>query len=1537
MSGARAPRVGDLLLAALLVGMSLLVLAVGPGRLTRVASGALGCEEMLLGGHRVQPQLPRTEIRHTDVGLAVQEAISEEQVAATLASFASLPSRVPGYPGAAESVRLVQAGLAEAGLTGVTLDTFQVTVPVDHGGTLALLDSGEVVPLHALWPNQVRTPSTPAEGITGPLIDGGRGAFADFKGQPVDGSVVLMGFGCGVDYLNARSLGAHAVVFYDDGRVSREEALDKFLRVPADVPRYWVDRAHAERLLAVARQSRPRVRLFSRMAWETVPACNVYGYLPGRDGSPPGHPERRWWDDLIVLSAYHDAISVVPALAPGAENACSITALLHLARYLAAHPPAYPVLFLATGAHFQGLAGVNDFLYRHARQSGHFRRRMRDPIDFRLFVALDLSSHSPQVAAFPQGTFYTRWATNAYLRNLLAPYARRCAGYVEEAFPGQTGLPRFVDAVAPSRQTWRDFMPVGLALESEAAVFVGLCGMALATPNDGRGLVDTPLDRAEAVDAGNLTRQIHTLAALLGAAGEDPGLFDDTELRLKDQGHALAGRVCWFNREVNFAVPQDPVPGAVVTYQQPGPGSVAGVRTVMATRTDADGRFRYDILRNAGANRVLAYQLDEDGQITWAPDLGTEGDAAYPVTQTPVWWEDEMVEVLFPCRSLTLLQTLDARQLVALDRPTVLGADDAPLQWYGEDHVEGQSRAGGKVTPAAVVHARPGTSLKVLMGTGLLGARYLLTNAPRDLLDRPIAAAQATPAMLLQALGAGFRVEAGLVPRPLHQSTADMWILDDVRMKVLERYGVRNERMARLHEQARTHLLAARLSLERQDYGAYAAAVTRAAGLEGRAYPDVRATASDTVNGIVFYFVLLIPFSYFGERLLCGFTDVRRQLAGSAAIFAAVFLVLHGVHPAFRLSTSPYIVLLAFVILALGTAVIALVISRFREQMRQLRRQAEGVWEADVGRLSATLAAVLLGISNLRKRKVRTTLTAATLVLVSFTALSFTSVSSTIRFYRLPRGGAAAYEGALVRDRNWGGLQPAVQEMVAQSFGDRGTVAPRSWFLLPEPSGRAQIPFYRVDTQAAGVAYGIVGLTEGEPQVTGIDRLLGPGGRWFQPGERQACILPDDLAGVVGIGPADVGRAWISCAGRQYRVVGLVDAEGLNRLADLDGEKLTPVDLVSESSATTTTQQDPRLVPTAPIRSYVHLEASNVVLLPHEEVLDLGGGLRSVAVGGFQGDLPAAVEEFVTRVAMPTFLGHQGRVTVYSSLGVARLSGLGNLAVPLLIAALIVLNTMMGSVWERTREIGIYSSLGLTPVHVAALFLAEAGVFATLGAVLGYLLGQTLAMALSIFGLLQGMTLNYSSLSAVWATLVVMLTVFLSTLYPARKAAELTVPDVTRRWSLGEPEGDDWRFDFPFTVAGAEVLALYAYLTQVFRSCGEGSFGEFLAEDVRFAARGEGEQAHYRISMRAWLAPYDLGLSQEVSLEAVPTGEHRVYRIAMHLHRLSGDVASWQRLNRGFLNVLRRRFLVWRTVPAAVRQQYAQDGTAMLAAPEEAA
>ena len=80
--------------------------------------------------------------------------------------------------------------------------------------------------------------------------------------------------------------------------------------------------------------------------------------------------------------------------------------------------------------------------------------------------------------------------------------------------------------------------------------------------------------------------------------------------------------------------------------------------------------------------------------------------------------------------------------------------------------------------------------------------------------------------------------------------------------------------------------------------------------------------------------------------------------------------------------------------------------------------------------------------------------------------------------------------------------------------------------------------------------------------------------------------------------------------------------------------------------------------------------------------------------------------------------------------------------------------------------------------------------------------------------------------------------------------------------------------------------------------------------------------------MMTGLAPYDLGISQRVSLSASPAeNEKELYTVWVEIHRESGDVASWQRINRRFLSVLRKRFLVWRTLPQDLKNEYALTGT----------
>ena len=58
------------------------------------------------------------------------------------------------------------------------------------------------------------------------------------------------------------------------------------------------------------------------------------------------------------------------------------------------------------------------------------------------------------------------------------------------------------------------------------------------------------------------------------------------------------------------------------------------------------------------------------------------------------------------------------------------------------------------------------------------------------------------------------------------------------------------------------------------------------------------------------------------------------------------------------------------------------------------------------------------------------------------------------------------------------------------------------------------------------------------------------------------------------------------------------------------------------------------------------------------------------------------------------------------------------------IEALVVFLTMMGSVSERTREIGVFRAIGFRRVHITRLILIEALIASIVAGVLGYVAGM---------------------------------------------------------------------------------------------------------------------------------------------------------------------------------------------------------------------
>jgi len=83
----------------------------------------------------------------------------------------------------------------------------------------------------------------------------------------------------------------------------------------------------------------------------------------------------------------------------------------------------------------------------------------------------------------------------------------------------------------------------------------------------------------------------------------------------------------------------------------------------------------------------------------------------------------------------------------------------------------------------------------------------------------------------------------------------------------------------------------------------------------------------------------------------------------------------------------------------------------------------------------------------------------------------------------------------------------------------------------------------------------------------------------------------------------------------------------------------------------------------------------------------------------------------------------------------------------LAIVAVVIANTLLMSVFERTREMGILAALGMKGRQILTMFLLEAGMLGTAGIVLGILLGSLGVLYLATVGLDVGVEAGVASAS----------------------------------------------------------------------------------------------------------------------------------------------------------------------------------------------
>jgi hypothetical protein len=287
-----------------------------------------------------------------------------------------------------------------------------------------------------------------------------------------------------------------------------------------------------------------------------------------------------------------------------------------------------------------------------------------------------------------------------------------------------------------------------------------------------------------------------------------------------------------------------------------------------------------------------------------------------------------------------------------------------------------------------------------------------------------------------------------------------------------------------------------------------------------------------------------------------------------------------------------------------------------------------------------------------------------------------------------------------------------------------------------------------------------------------------------------------------------------------------------------------------------------------------------------------------------------AAEELAQRCDYPVYHSSGKNVDVLAAAPL-QAQAPRSMLIPLIIAGLIIFNTMMNSIAERKKEIYVYTSLGLAPSHVGTIFLAEALTYGMLGAVFGYIVGQGAATFLGRLGWMGATTLNYSGTQVIITIALVLGVVVISALVPAAMAARLASPSKTAGWRLPEAKNDIIRDLLPFTVTREASGGVLAFLHEFFDAHREGAIGHFACDHIQFIAPGGGHMGGVKATV--WLEPYDLGVRQEVTVTVAPAADD-ICDLRLELRREAGQDRNWFKLNRTFVSGLRGQLLGWRKV-----------------------